>query len=128
MSERVFRVLLGSALLLFLYFGVEVAIMAYIGLMLFEGLTNWRVPLLVSRLRYGTGYAEAAVLSPGCARIPFDAERMLRLIVAAILIVTYVMYREYAWFIPWFVGVMLLVAGMTNICPMVIGLRWAGFR
>jgi hypothetical protein len=38
------------------------------------------------------------------------------------------MYREQIWFFPWFIGFMLFMAGMTNICPMVMGLRWIGFR
>jgi F0F1-type ATP synthase assembly protein I len=127
MSERAFRFILGATLLVLLYFGFDQAILAYIGIVLFEGATNLRIPLLVSRARYGAA-TTADVISPECAKIPFDAERMLRVIVAVLLIFTFVLYREVAWFFPWFIGVMLLVAGITNICPMVIGLRWAGFR
>jgi hypothetical protein len=49
-------------------------------------------------------------------------------IVAAMLVVSYVVYRDQAWFFPWFIGSMLLLAGITNICPMVMALRWSGFR
>ena len=128
MNARTFRRILGVSLLLMLYLTFEAGILAYIGVLVFEGLTNWRVPIMVSRMRYGADYNPAEGLSPGCARIPFDAERALRLIVAALLVVSYVMYREQAWFLPWFVGSMLLLAGITNICPMVMALRWSGFR
>jgi hypothetical protein len=128
MNERTFRLILGAALLLMLYLDFELGIFAYIGVLLFEGLTNWRVPILVSRVRYGADYPVADGLSPGCGRIPFDAERALRVIVAAMLVLSYVVYREQAWFFPWFIGSMLLLAGITNICPMVMALRWSGFR
>lgn len=128
MNERTFRLILGAALLLMLYLDFEAGIFAYIGVLLFEGVTNWRVPMLVSRLRFGADYDPAGGLSPGCARIPFDAERALRVIVAVLLVVSYVVYREQAWFFPWFIGSMLLLAGVTNICPMVMALKWSGFR
>ena len=63
-----------------------------------------------------------------CAAISFDAERVLRLLVAGMLVVTFVLFKEQAWFFPWFIGFMLFMAGMTNICPMVMFLRWLGFR
>ena len=128
MSERVFRFILGAALIFLLYLQADQLVYVYIGILLFEGATNWRVPLLVSRLRYGADFRAQDVLSPGCSRIPFDAERMLRLIVAILLIFTFLLFPEQTWFFPWFIGFMLFMAGMTNICPMVIGLRWMGFR
>ena len=128
MSERVFRFILGASLIFLLYLQADQLVYVYIGVLLFEGATNWRVPLLVSRLRYGADFRAQDVLSPGCSRIPFDAERVLRLIVALLLILTFMLFPEQTWFFPWFIGFMLFMAGMTNICPMVIGLRWMGFR
>jgi len=128
MSERVFRFILGSSLLLLLFFQQEKAIYIYIAVLLFESVTNWRVPMLVSRIRYGKSYNLNQPADDSNAAIPFDAERALRLIVAVFLIVTFVMFREQVWFFPWFIGFMLFMAGMTNICPMVMGLRWMGFR
>ncbi|MBU1192890.1 MAG: DUF2892 domain-containing protein [Gammaproteobacteria bacterium] len=128
MSERVFRFILGAALILLLYLQADMFVYAYIGVLLFEGITNWRVPILVSKLRYGKEFRPQDALGPGCSRIPFDAERTLRLLVAAFLILTFIMFPEQTWFFPWFIGFMLFMAGLTNICPMVMGLRWAGFR
>ena len=127
MNERVFRLILGSVLLLLLYLQQEQFMYAYIGVLLFEGLTNWRVPKIVSRLRFGPEW-HSRFVDKECAKIPFDAERMLRLIVALMLVVSYVLYQEQLWFFPWFIGFMLLMAGVTNICPMVMSLRWLGFR
>lgn len=53
---------------------------------------------------------------------------MLRLLVAALLVLTFVLFPDQTWFFPWFIGFMLFMAGLTNICPMVMGLRWMGFR
>lgn len=128
MSERVFRFILGSTLLLLLFLQQDQAIFIYIGVLLLEGITNWRIPMLVSRLRYGSDYNLNQTADESHGSIPFQAERALRLIVAVFLIVTFVMFREQVWFFPWFIGFMLFMAGMTNICPMVMGLRWMGFR
>ena len=128
MTERGFRLVLGTVLLALLYFDFKLGVYVYIGILLFEGLTNWRIPIVVSRLRYGAGYSPADGLSPGCSRIPFDAERILRLIVAILLIATFVMFKDPTWIFPWFIASMLLLAGITNICPMVMALQWMGFR
>ncbi len=129
MSERFFRILLGSSLLLFLYLESRQLILVFIGLLLFEGITNWRIPILVSKARYGADYSQAVNACGGeTTTLSFEAERVLRLIVASLLVISYVILGEMAWFFPWFIGVMLLFAGLTNICPMVMTLRLIGFR
>lgn len=125
MSERVFRLIQGACLLLLLFMQQERLIHAYMALLLFEGITNWRIPILVSKLRYGE-FRESA--NPDCQRIPFDAERALRLVVAGLLITSYILFPTQLWFFPWLVGFMLFMAGVTNICPMAMSLRWMGFR
>ncbi len=125
MSERVFRLIQGAILLLLLFLQSEALIYGYIALLLFEGITNWRVPILVSKIRYGK-FRESTDLE--CKSIPFDAERALRLVVAGLLIISYILFPSHLWFFPWIVGFMLFMAGITNICPMAMMLRWVGFR
>jgi hypothetical protein len=127
-TERGFRFILGATLLLLLFFRLDQWIYVYIGVLIFEGLTNWRVPIVVSKLRYGSAYQSTDSLDGSLGRISFDAERALRLIVALMLIGTFVLFPEQTWFFPWFIGFMLFMAGMTNICPMVMGLRAVGFK
>jgi hypothetical protein len=130
MNERIFRIVLGVVLLLLLYFDLRQAVYGYIVLLFFEGVTNWRVPILVSRMRgdRNVDVGECA-LSPGAeARINFEAERALRLAVAAFLVVSYVLFPKELWFFPWFIGFALFGAGLSGICPMVMGFRWLGFR
>ncbi len=128
MSERFFRIFLGSSLLTLLFLGARELMTAYIGLLLFEGITNWRIPILVSKARYGPDYQQAVSSHGGTSTLNFDAERALRLIIAALLFISYFILGEMAWFLPWFIGVMLLIAGLTNICPTVMTLRLIGFR
>lgn len=139
MSERFFRIVLGTSLLAILYLNstnmpyAQIAVYTYIGVLLFEGITNLRIPILVSRLRYG----EYVIADKVCAKIPFDAERALRLVVAIFLIGTFgvthpplllIESNTLTYFFPWFIGFMLAMAGITNICPMVMFLRWTGMR
>lgn len=124
MTERTYRIILGVSLLAILYFDAKYAMLVYIAFLVFEGITNWRIPLLITRLKNGSAQKESEVQS----RIKFDAERMLRLLIAAFLIVSYHFYPNLLWFFPWFIGIMLLSAGITNICPMFLTLKWAGFR
>ena len=125
MNERSFRVIQGLYILLALYLELDVLLYAYIALLGIEGLTNWRVPLIVNRLRYGK---VAVVNESAPEKYQFEAERLLRLVVFTMLIFTVLVFPEPAWFFPWFIGAMLLMAGITNICPMVMLFRSLGFR
>lgn len=126
MSERSFRVIQGVYLLIALFFEIDVMVYIFIGVFLFEAITNWRVPTIVSRLRYGK--VAVSEQSEHTTKFSFEAERMLRLTVSALLLVSFVLYAELLWFLPWFVAVMLLLAGITKICPMVLFFRYFGYR
>ena len=80
MTERAYRIILGATLLGLLFLKWEFAIYAYIGLLIFEWATNLRIPILVSRLRFGSKYNTENLASSACSKTPFDAERALRLI------------------------------------------------
>jgi hypothetical protein len=130
MTERTFRIFLGAVLLVALYFELPMVVYGYIVVLLFEGITNWRIPILLSRLSGGDLQVNTeCTLSPGDkARINFEAERVLRLVVAGFLIVSFIVFGKELWFFPWFIGFALFGAGLSGICPMVMGFRWAGFR
>ena len=132
MSERIFRLIQGIYLLTALYLDQDIMIYIFMGVFLFEAVSNWRVPTVVSRLRYGP---EAVIDSRRDlsaeyirTRFSFEAERMLRITVALLLVLTFILFPEPMWFFPWFIAVMLLSAGITNICPMVMFYRYLGFR
>ncbi len=53
---------------------------------------------------------------------------MLRPVVAAILIIGFVVWPDTLWFFPWFIGIVLVAAGVTDICATAMALQWLGFR
>jgi len=52
MTERAYHFMLGLSMISFLLLQWDYAIYAYIAVLLFEGITNWRIPVLVSQIRY----------------------------------------------------------------------------
>ena len=132
MSERFFRLIVGALLLGFLYFELRGGIVVLIGVLAFEGLTNYRVPRLVTRLRSGAAgdFEDSGepISDAGTARIAFDAERAWRLVVAAMLVLAVFFFHEQLWFFPWFMGFAIFGAGLSGVCPVLISLKLIGFR
>ncbi len=126
MSERAFRVVLGLWLLAALVWNNRLLHQALVAWLLFEGVTNLRVPKLIGWLRYGRLEASDSACCAE-ARIGFEAERALRFIVAAFISLPYLVFTEQLWWMPWFVGFALVGAGLSGICPMVLALRKLGF-
>ncbi len=127
MGERHFRLLIGVWLLAALIAVWPLAIYALMAVLLVEGITNWRVPALVSRLRYGRQMQEIDAEAGKCV-LSFEAERALRLIIVAFLSVALFVAPQFLWWLPWFIAFALIGAGLSGICPMVSALRWAGLR
>lgn len=130
MSEKNFRIVLGAWLILGLLVNSPPVVYALIAVLLFEGVTNLRIPAQLVRLRAGAkpdGAGDAADLNPN-ARVSFEAERGLRLIVATLILIPMSGVADFLWLLPWFVGFALIGAGLSGICPMVLALRWLGLR
>lgn len=130
MSEKNFRIILGAWLIIGLLINSPHAIYALVGLLLFEGVTNLRMPGLITRVRFGNqpiAENNADTFNPN-ARTCFEAERGLRVIVAALIVIPMITNTELLWLLPWFVGFALIGAGLSGICPMVLALRWLGMR
>ena len=87
MSERLFRSILGILLFIALTLSslIESQMPVYIvmGLMAFEAITNWRIPIIVTRLRYGADYKQYLDNPLENQRLlgKIEAERFLRLAV-----------------------------------------------
>ena len=127
MTERTYRFILGAVLTLLLYFHIEPLQYVYIGVLMWEALTGFRVPQLVSRLRYGSDYNDRI----GAAtqyRFAFEAERGMRAVFAVVMIVAFFVVPPDYWFVSWLVAIALFLSGLVNFCPMVTMLRWIGFR
>ncbi len=130
MTERAYRLFIRLSLLGILYLNSRQAMYGLIALMVFEAITNWRIPLLVSRLRYGiTDAGRPAADTDSCGyRFSFEAGRALRLVFSGVLLVTYVMFGQQLWLFPWFAGFALAVAGLSGICPMLLFLEKLRFK
>ncbi len=130
MSNRLYRLLFGLLLLIALYFDLYPMIYALVGMAVFEGITNIRIPLLISRLR-GTDAPNPNEGSLGIAfhtRTRFEAERGWRLLVAFMLVISVFVFPDALWFVPWFMGFAILGAGVSGVCPMFLALKWSGLR
>jgi len=130
MSNRIYRLLFGATLLTALYLDLPPAVYALIALASTEGLTNLRIPRLLSRWRHGHDGdpAEGGLGIDFPRRFGFESERAWRLAVAAMLATSYLLYPGPLWFFPWFMGFAILGAGISGVCPVLLLLKWAGFR
>ena len=134
MNERIFRLILGGlffiALTLAALLETQIPVFIVLVLISFEGLTNWRVPIMVSRLRYGKDYQNFVDTPAYNNRLlgKIEAERFLRIAVLFFVSLPYFTSIDYIEFIPWFVATALVLAGATNICPMVMFLKFIGMR
>lgn len=130
MSNRTYRLFFGAALLIALYFELEIALYIIIGTAFFEAVTDFRIPKLVSSVRYAHD-GDPAEGSLGIAfkpRFCIEAERSWRLVVVAMLVVSLYVLPDAMWVVPWFMGFAILGAGVSGVCPVFLFLRWVGFR
>ena len=127
MTERWYRMIQGIYLIIALYLERDMMVYGFIVLLTIEAVTNLRLPVVVSRLRYGTHAIQSSSSTANCT-FNIDSERLLRLVVVVFLLLSYVSHSDPTWFLPWFVAAMLLLAGITNICPMVMMFQYLGFR
>ena len=127
MTDRMYRSLLGSLLLAALLFDLNLLMYFLITLLLLEGLTNWRIPLLINGLRRAPSNS-APVTKCHYYRYQFEAERAWRLLIGSLLGVTYIFFYQSLWFIPWFLGFAIVGAGASGICPMEFSLKRIGLK
>jgi len=131
MTERTFRIVFASVLLIALYCDLHYVVYGLIALSVFQGVTPWRISRLTMHLRPGPRPHSESVrpdAAPGTARIDFEAERALSLLTAAVLALGSVLFARQLWFLPWFIGFAFFGAGLSGICPMVMCFRWVGLK
>lgn len=147
MTERYYRLVLGAVILTILYFDLSDGMLLLVAVLLFEGVTNWRIPLmLTSRVNteedekiitertYGepvTGKIVTArtdgTETSGNKVFRFEAERAMPIVVLAILVPTYFLFYDTVWAVSWLLGFALIAAGLIGFCPIVKVLRSVGF-
>ena len=126
MTDRLYRLIYGSVMLIALYFGINNLVYFLIGLMILEGITNWRIPLLVNRLRGISPKVDVNAAS-NC-KISIEAERAWRLMIGLTFLLTYVFFPEPLWFVPWFLAFVIFGAGASDVCPGLIAMKKVGCK
>jgi hypothetical protein len=127
MTERWYRLIQGVYLIIALYLEHDPMVYGFMVLLSIEAVTNFRLPIVLSRFRFATLLADSDSQPANCT-FNIDSERLLRLVVVLFLLMSYVFFSEPIWFFPWFIAAMLFLAGITNICPMVMMFQYLGFR
>jgi hypothetical protein len=127
MRERIYMLGVGASLLAALYFELAWLVYALIGLMLFEGLTSLRAANLF-RPAAAAGPVSTATETGRRARFDFAAQRAWHLVMAAVLLVSYVLFYSKLWAFTWFVGFAVTGAGLSGVCPVLMFLKAVGFK
>jgi hypothetical protein len=122
--------LFGITLLLALFFEQRHVIYALIGLAFFEGISNQRIPSLIAGRRAlpACNPDEGTLGIRFTNRYRFEAERAWRMLVAVMLGISIFVFPDALWFFPWFMGYAMMGAGASGVCPMYLGLKWAGLK
>lgn len=131
MSERIFMFFVGALILFALYFEINILIYILCLWLLFEAMTDIRLTTLSQKLIHRS-------VPPGLTtfrtnpRFSFDAFRMWRITVAIMLGGSFLLLHEknieVVWFFPWFMGFAILGAGVSCVCPVLLFIRWIGFK
>ncbi len=127
MSDRSYRFFLGLCILISLFLRLDYAIYIIIGMMLIESVTNYRIPILINQFNSHT-HTSNKQSSNFSSFFGIEAERVFRFIVVVFIALGTIAYPDSLWFFPWFVGLNLVLAGITGICPLVILLQKLGFK
>jgi len=130
MTDRTYRTLIGLALLVVLYFDYRMVMYVIIGVLFFEGVTNIRVPMMVglfrnSVLKHNYAYADSGLVED--SKFNIESERLWRLVVGLFLFIGYFLI-DALWFFPWFMGFAIFGAGLSGVCPVLLAIRWLGFK
>ncbi len=126
MTDRLYRLIYGSVMLIALYFSINNLVYFLTGLMILEGITNWRIPLLVNKL-LGISPKTDVNAASNC-KISLEAERIWRLMVGLAFLLTYVFFPEQLWFVPWFLAFVIFGAGASDVCPGLIAMKKVGCK
>lgn len=131
MNERTYLFLVGATILAALYLELDTVIFGLSLWLAFEGITDLRLTTLLQKLR-NKSIPPGLTVFKSQQRFSFDAFRAWRLSVFVFLGGSYLLLQGYdiqvLWFFPWFMGFAIMGAGASGVCPMLLLLRWAGFR
>jgi len=131
MSERVFLFLVGALILIALYVEIDLLIYGLCISLVFEAVTNIRLTTLSQKLMNKTILPGLTVFKTK-QKFNFDSFRAWRIMVPFMLggsiILSNIYHMGILWFFPWFMGFAIMGAGISGVCPMILFIRWVGFK
>jgi len=129
MTENTYRFLLGSALFAILYLESDTLAYILIAMTLFEGLTNLRVNILISKL-LNKLFAKPIPQEPQSSsfRVNIAAERAQRIFIAVVFYLIYFIAPHDLWMLNWLFALGMILSGIVMFCPVVALFRYLGFR
>ncbi len=131
MTERTYLFLVGAYILMALYLDNNYLVYGLAVFLFLEGITGIRLTTMLQKARQ-VSLRSGLVIFNSRARFDIDGLSAWRVIVAVVLVSNYALLHGYGyevlWFIPWFLGFAIMGAGASGICPVLVGLRWAGFK
>ncbi|WP_455217510.1 YgaP-like transmembrane domain [Kaarinaea lacus] len=130
MTEHTYRLVMGILLLIILYTDTNVFSYTIIGIIMFEGLTNLRLNLLVTRLRnkFGANLTEMDGPPRESYRVNFEAERAQRIVVAVSFAALFFYSPDELWMINWMFAFGMLISGIVMFCPIIALFKAVGFK
>ena len=133
MSEQRFLLVIGiflwSMLAYSAYYDSVIILYIFAGYLTFEAITNIRLTTLFKHFEKSSDQSQISE-PPKCSSLlgKVEADRVVRILIAAFIYIPLALLPDLLWFMPWFIAGMLIMAGITNICPMHMLLKWAGLR
>lgn len=131
MNERNYFLFIGLSILFALYFEIEMLIYLLCLLLMVEGVTNVRLSTFSQNFFKINLFTGLTVFKTE-TRFNFDSFLVWRILIAIMLGGSFTLLNYYnlevIWFVPWFIGFVILGAGMSGICPALLAIRWVGFR
>jgi hypothetical protein len=131
MTERMYLFLVGAYILVALYLENDYLIYGLAAFMILEGVSGVRLTRLLQDARHVSLNTGLLVFN-NRVRVDIESLSAWRVFVAVVLVTSYTLLHEYGfeviWFFPWFMGFAIMGAGASGICPVLLVLRWAGFR
>lgn len=131
MSERLYLFIIGTYILIGLYFEIDIMIYFLSLWLILEAATNIRLTTLSQKFFHHPVPAGLTVFQSS-SRFDYDSLRAWRIMVAVMLGGSFLLLKEqgleFVWFIPWFMGFAIMGAGASGVCPVLLLLRWLGFK
>ena len=131
MSDRTYLFLTGLYILVAMYMSVDMMIYVLVVFMFLEGATGFTLTRITQGLRKVQLQTDLLIYDVK-SRFNFEAFRALRISFSVLMTAAYLAVYEYnievLWFVPWFMGFALLGAGVSSVCPVLLAMRWFGFK